>query len=100
MFCITPFGDRTIRNTKLANIASIFTLRYFNELTSLPRTWAGSYEHNENFMKKQGMSRASQVMQSSLANRIGSHHINKSLFLAARTGSSLLRGFIQDGHLF
>ena len=65
-------------------IASIFTLRHFNELTSLPRTWASSYEHNENFMKKQGMSRASQVKQSSPANRIGSHHLNKSLFLAAR----------------
>ena len=82
----TSFGDRIIRNIKLVNIAWIFMLRHFNELTCLPRTWASSYEYNENFMKKpQGMSRASQVKRSSPANRIGSHHINMSLFFVART---------------
>ena len=77
--CIfTSFGDRIIRNTKLANIASIFMLRHFNELTCLARTWASSYEHNENFMKKpQGMSRTSQVKRSSPANRIEKKRIRR-----------------------
>ena len=82
--CFTSFGDRIIRNTKPANIASIF-------MTCLPRTWASSYQHNENFMKKpQGMSRASQVKRSSPANRI-------SLFFVARTARWLVTAGFYPG---
>ena len=51
-----------------------------------------SYKHSKNFIRTQGISRASRIKQASWANRAGSLHINRPLTLCSHYARYLCSG--------